>query len=270
MRPLLNPLSAALFAAAILLVAVASCGALSRSGEQEGFAQETSAQETSARGAYAQETNAQETNAPEINARNDGRQDECRAGPPKGTSGNCRPLCRGQALEWDRGGASTAVVKGCKESEQSDEYMLCRSRDTCDHGPWYKTSIAAEDRPAPSRREPHGGVSPEPSISPPGDASVPGHSPRDSWKGDPEYPSDPTFRGGTHHHYYEGSEHRRWRQEVMPASPHLPTTAHGAAGLGRHMSPASHEHDACPRSVTGEFGECGPAAANIPCYELFR
>ena len=283
----LSSISLAILTVGILVAIGALCAAGHSPGRREGFAPrgpgDPAANNAEAHNAEAHNAEAHNAEAHDAEAHNAEAHDavehgpgssideSCRAGPPASVSGNCRPLCKGQTLQWKDGIASSESLVNCKEADRSDEFMLCRSHDDCDDGPWYKTTISPSDKSAQSRREPQGGVSPEPSTIPPGDIDVPGRSARDSWKGDQTYPSDSTFHGGTHHHYYDGSENRKWRQEVIPASPHLSTSQHGRGTLGRHMSPAPNQHGSgCKPSITGEFSDCGPAAANVPCYELFN
>jgi hypothetical protein len=198
-------------------------------------------------------------------------QGHCDGGPPSDVFGNCKPLCRGQPLiETDGVVRELSSIMKCPENGQSNTHMLCPSNDTCTDGPWYKTEIPKDDRPSQTRAQPHGGVSPEPSGPASGDIDVPGQSDDNSWEGDQSYPGRAQFHGGTHHHHhhYEGGEHRRWQTEVVPASPHLPTSAHGHKTLANQMSIV--DGNQCSSSVTGAFSDCGPVAANIPCYELFN
>ena len=199
----------------------------------------------------------------------------CRGGPPSSVSGNCQPLCVGQQLEWSNNGMMTLSPKKCNEIDRSNDYMLCPSQDECRQGPWYKTPIGAKDKSSLINDHLDGELSREPSIAPQGDVIVPGRSQQNSLNNDSNYPSDPAFNGGVHHHhYYEGSEKRRWNQEVIPASPYLTNSNQGISNLSHQMSPANHNNDngcsnehGCPLSMNGEIS--GVSASNVSCYERF-
>lgn len=198
------------------------------------------------------------------------RPQRCFDGPPDDVFGNCKPLCNAQSLvDSDGMVRQLSDIMECPEKDRSDTHMLCPSYDECTSGPWYKTLIPKSDRSSSTPAD----SGTKPSTPDPGPIDVPGRSHEDSWSGDSTYPSNAHFHGGTHHHHYhyDGGEHRRWRREVSPASPHLPTSVHGQQSLASQMSNISpDEKTQCSSSVTGAFSDCGPAAANIPCYELFN
>ena len=192
----------------------------------------------------------------------------CFKGPPNDVFGNCKPLCKSQPL-----GDSDGMIKQlsdimkCPEKEYSNTHMLCPNNDECTNGPWYKTTIPKSERSSPTPSD----SGTEPSTSDPGPIVVQGRDYENSWSGDSTYPSSSQFNGGVHHHYhYNGGEHRRWQQEVAPSSPHLPTSVHGQQSLASQMSSVTRDGETqCSQSVTGAFSDCGPVAANMPCYKIF-
>ena len=194
--------------------------------------------------------------------------ERCFDGPPSDVFGNCKPLCNAQSLvDSDGMVKQLSDIMGCPEKDRSNTHMLCPSYDECTSGPWYKTLIPKSDRSLPTPAD----SGTKPSTPDPGSINIPGRDQDDSWTGDSTYPSRPYFHGGTHHHHYDGGEHRKWQREVAPASPHLPTSVHGQQSLTSQMSSIYPDTGTqCSQSVTGTFSDCGPAAANIPCYELFN
>lgn len=194
----------------------------------------------------------------------------CLDGPPSDVFGNCKPLCKAQSLVNSDGIVSQlSDIIVCPEKDRSNTHMLCPSYDECTSGPWYKTLIPKSDRSSPTPAD----SGTKPSGPDPGLIDIPGKDHDDSWSGDSTYPSRSNFHGGTHHHHYhyDGGEHRKWQREVAPASPHLPTSVHGHQSLASQMSSISPDRETqCSQSVTGAFSDCGPAAANIPCYDLFN
>lgn len=192
--------------------------------------------------------------------------ERCFDGPPSDVFGNCKPLCKAQSLvDSDGGIKQLSDIMGCPEKDRSNTHMLCPSYDECTNGPWYKTLIPMSDRSSPTPAD----SGTKPSGPDPGSINIPGKDYDDSWSGDSTYPSRPKFHGGTHHHYhYDGGEHRRWQWEVTP---HVPTSAHRQQVLAGQMSSISPgEGTQCSQSITGDFSDCGPSAANIPCYDLFN
>jgi len=196
--------------------------------------------------------------------------ERCFDGPPSDVFGNCKPLCKAQSLvDSDGMVRQLSDIMECPEKDRSNTHMLCPSYDECTAGPWYKTLIPKSDRSSPTPAD----SGTKPSGPGQGPIDIPGRGHDDSWSGDSTYPSRSHFHGGTHHHHYhyDGGEHRRWQREVAPASPHLPTSVHGQQSLASQMSSVSPDGGSrCSQSVTGAFSDCGPAAANIPCYELFN
>lgn len=195
------------------------------------------------------------------------RSEGCFDGPPNDVFGNCKPLCKAQSFKNKNGIVKQlSDIIECSEKDHSNTHMLCPSYDECTTGPWYKTLIPKSDRSSPIPAD--SGTKSSSSDSVPID--IPGIGNDDSWSGDSTYPSRHQFHGGTHHHHhhyhYDGGEKRRWQQDVIPASPHLSTSLHA----NQMSSNSSDEETHCSQSVTGAFSDCGPSAANIPCYDLFN
>ena len=82
------------------------------------------------------------------------------------------------------------------------------------------------------------------------------------------------FFGGKHEHHYhfnndlDGKVNRKWQNEVQPSSTPLIRRPNGQNVLANQMS--AYGNNQCTSSITGAFQNCGPSAANIPCYELFN
>ena len=233
----------------------------------------------------------------------------CSGGAPLKIDGNCKRFCKGDSRQIATTNPTAKKIHGrvsipprCSQGISTTS-KWCPNNPTCyEDGPWYKTPCKdSECEPEAAHVPTSGSGTSVPrsgsGTGVPGSGSgdgdvpgsgsgggdvpgsgsgtgdVPGSGSGGGWDGDRDYPSSSVtkFQGGEHHHYYKGSDMRRWRNEVKPASPHLPTSPNAQQNLVSQMSPLdSTTSSSCQQSVTGAFSDCGPAAANLPCYALFN